>query len=421
MGSLDATQEYIRKAFRDYYSEGSLVLPERFGRREWGFIPFGGGTIQRHLGFDTKKELTEFLVHRTPAHAYHSAAYYEEPDAPTMPEKGWLGADLIFDLDADHIPGSKGMTYQAMLDAVKAQTIRLLDEFLLGDLGIEVRWTHIAFSGARGYHIHVRDQRLLSLESHERREIVDYILGTELGLQELARVEVVGDRRFRERVEPVKTLTLPNASEPGWRGRLTRGLLAWVEDLSRLPRDEALGRISSVEGIGEKGAEKIYDTLFQRLGEDEIMERISRGALDFFPPGVGMGHLRAMAALGVEVMRGATDEPVTSDIKRLIRLMGSLHGKTGLRVTPLTRDQLEEFQPLRDAFPQTFTEERVEVHLAKDFAGDIKDEAFKLTQGGHSVPQYAAIFLMCRGMANLAPRPAHELVRRQDNHQQEVH
>ncbi|MCA1813180.1 MAG: hypothetical protein LC624_04420 [Halobacteriales archaeon] len=34
-------------------------------------------------------------------------------------------------------------------------------------------------------------------------------------------------------------------------------------------------------------------------------------------------------------MTGETDEPVTSDVKRLIRLPGSVHGKTGLRVVPV--------------------------------------------------------------------------------------
>lgn len=420
MGALDASQEYVRQRFRDYYTSDQLILPERFGRREWGFIPFGGGTIQRHLGFASKKELLEFLVKRGPSHAYHSAAYYEKPGAPTMPEKGWLGADLIFDLDADHIPGAKEMGYRGMLEAVKGQTIHLLDEFLLGDLGFEERWLHLAFSGARGYHIHVRDPRVLPLESHERRELVDYIIGTELDLQGLAWTEAVAERRFRNRVEAVRTLAIPRASEPGWGGRLTRGLQAWVEGLAAMPVEDAVGGIASLEGIGRKGAEKIYDTIFVHLGKEKAMERLAAGTVDFFPPGIGMPQLMAMASSGVHLMRGATDEPVTSDIKRLIRLMGSLHGKTGLRVTPLTRERLDDFDPLRDAVPSTFTDERVEVHLAKNVQLDIKGEAFMLAQGTVSVPQYVAIFMICRGMATLAPGPAHELIRRQDHHQPQV-
>ena len=32
-------------------------------------------------------------------------AYYENPDFD-MDKKGWIGADLVFDIDADHIPTS---------------------------------------------------------------------------------------------------------------------------------------------------------------------------------------------------------------------------------------------------------------------------------------------------------------------------
>lgn len=418
---LDATQEYVRSRFREYYSSKGVLLPDRFGRREWGFIPFGGGTIQRHIAFGTRKEINDFLVRRTPAHAYHSAAYYEKPGAPTMPEKEWLGADLIFDLDADHIPGAKSMSYEEMLAAVKGQTVRLLDEFLQGDFAIEERWTQIAFSGARGYHIHIRDPRLLPLESHERREIVDYVIGTELELSRIARVQVIGGRQYKDHTDPLKTLHMPSGSEPGWGGRVTKGLQRWIENLSAIQRKDAVRLISSLDGVGEKGAEKIYETLFVKLGKERVLERISRGTVDFFPSGVTVSHLQAIAASTIEVMKGATDEPVTSDIKRLIRLMGSLHGKTGLRVTPLSRDQLDDFDPLLQAVPETFTDERVGVHLAKNFEGDIRGEAFKLAQGPRSVPQYVAIFLMCRGVATLAPGPANELVRREDHDQPQVH
>ena len=39
------------------------------------------------------------------------------------------------------------------------------------------------------------------------------------------------------------------------------------------------------------------------------------------------------------------DEPVTGDIHRLIRLPGSLHGKTGLMVKTLSKAELNDFDP----------------------------------------------------------------------------
>ena len=37
-----------------------------------------------------------------------------------MEEKKWLGADLIFDLDADHVQGAETMTYRDMCWSVGA-------------------------------------------------------------------------------------------------------------------------------------------------------------------------------------------------------------------------------------------------------------------------------------------------------------
>ena len=51
------------------------------------------------------------------------------------------------------------------------------------------------------------------------------------------------------------------------------------------------------------------------------------------------------------------DEPVTGDVHRLIRLPGSLHGGSGLRVMVLDSKKLETFNPMKD--PIAFGEEPV--------------------------------------------------------------
>ncbi|MHA1873927.1 MAG: DNA primase catalytic subunit PriS, partial [Candidatus Heimdallarchaeaceae archaeon] len=69
-------------------------------RREFGFTSFEGWML-RHKSFKNSSELKEFLQRSVPSDAYYSCAYYEDPEAE-MDRKGWLGADLIFDIDADH-------------------------------------------------------------------------------------------------------------------------------------------------------------------------------------------------------------------------------------------------------------------------------------------------------------------------------
>ncbi len=393
----DPSQAFVRERFQAYYRREGVVLPERFGRREWGFIPFGGGIIQRHLGFSSKKELVDYLVTRVPLHAYHSTAYYLRPGAPTMPEKGWLGADLIFDLDADHIVGSKDMSYPKMLAAVKERLIWLHDEFLAGDLNFGEKDMSIVFSGARGYHIHVRDSRVQELESHERREIVDHIVGTGIDLDRLVWEEPIDLKGGGKYEKVLKSARIPDELAPGWEGRFTRVLLQYLRDLAAKPEEEATKELEALKGVGPARAREIL-----AVARDPIRRERIRGGYIEQTKALTLAMAMPVLEKASGLAKGETDEPVTSDIKRLIRLMGSLHGKTGMRVTPLGRNALEGFDPLRDAFPQTFSEEPVKVLVQKPIAIDIRGEAFKLEQGPNQIPEYVAIFLICRGVATLA-------------------
>src|SRR5207245_5643109 len=112
--SKEATNKFLKAHLRRYYEHTKPILPDRFGRREFGFMFWTAGIVQRHLGFSREEALRSFLTSRVPAHVYYSSAYYETPNAPTMEEKGWLGADLIFDLDADHLPNAAKMSYPEM-------------------------------------------------------------------------------------------------------------------------------------------------------------------------------------------------------------------------------------------------------------------------------------------------------------------
>ena len=98
------TKDFLQEKFREYYSSADIMLPPRFTAREWGFLNWGGGVMNRHVRFSTINEIKAYLEKTAPAHSYHSVAYYSDPGSKTMIEKKWQGADLIFDLDADHLP-----------------------------------------------------------------------------------------------------------------------------------------------------------------------------------------------------------------------------------------------------------------------------------------------------------------------------
>ncbi|MCI4323828.1 MAG: hypothetical protein L3K03_07425, partial [Thermoplasmata archaeon] len=103
-------------------------------------------------------------------------------------------------------------------------------------------------------------------------------------------------------------------------------------------------------------------------------------------------------------VQGEADAPVTTDIHRLIRLPGSRHGGTGLRVVPLTREQLDSFDPLRDALAPEANAARTRVQLVRTVrypfgVGTLEGSAGDEIETGRA----AAVFLILRGDATVTP------------------
>ncbi|UCH89133.1 MAG: DNA primase catalytic subunit PriS [Thermoplasmata archaeon] len=408
---MQKTISFLKQEFSNYYAQTDLDVPQRFGRREWGFFYFQGKGMQRHLAFNRVEELRDFLITRSPRHVYYSSAYYQNPEVQPMPRKveGWLGADLIFDLDDEHLSGTEGLTIAQRLEKVKRIVKdRLLDDFLLSDFGINPESLKVTFSGGRGYHIHVFDPRVLTLESPERREIVDYITGLGLDFNKIFKEQAIKVDTFRTRKVTLKSKTnLPDESESGWSGKMTEGIMRLLDDMENLSKNECIELIQGVK-INEKPvsasqAKTTYKRLFDGkpgergidiIREDKVIEILS-------PDSVVKIFLELAKNKVKGIIAGETDEPVTVDTRRLIRFPGSLHGKTGLRVVTIPLGDLDEFDPLKDSI--AFDDQPVEVKIEQDsLEFELGGEQIELRAGIQSLPKYSAIYLMCRGLATIA-------------------
>lgn len=400
---------FIMNMFSRHYTESELFMPERFSKREFGFMFFDRDFVMRHLSFPTRAALKKYLVNQVPSHVYYSCAYYEKPDAPTMAEKKWLGADLIFDLDADHVEGAKSLPYDQMLEKVKIEVIRLLDEFLLGDLGFAESDLRIVFSGGRGYHIHINSPRVLKLSSHERREIVDYVTGTGLDIDWVFPPASFETGRFMDRIDTSQRRRMPSGEDGGWRGRIRKGVDKLLKEFEGL--DDSSGRVrlrdlitkSGIE-IGKKTLDGLYKDLFSGKDGSRGIDRMrSEDTFEVFSEKRHADAFLTIVELMVKGdMKGETDEPVTSDIKRLIRLPSSLHGKTGFEVTPMTRQGLDTFNPFDDAVPNAFGDKTVKILCEKPVQVRLKKQSFSLDQGQTEVPEFVAVHLICRKLAEIS-------------------
>jgi len=395
----ERTRAYLRGRFRDHYRRVELSMPPLAERREWGYIPWsrGGTTMVRHQSLLEMGAVESFLERERPRHVYFSAGVYHDPGADAMEAKGWRGSDLVFDLDADHLPGVDPETtsYADMLAECKGALLKLLS-FLEEDFGFED--LTIAFSGGRGYHVHVRDDGVRSLDREARREIVDYVRGVNVDADSVVDTEaVVGEAG---RTSPADKRTLDTSG--GWSARVHRRVVALVEELEAADEADAKERLQSFEGIGEGRSEAIANAI------NENADAIRAGNVDVH--GSFKGLVEALIEETVAADNAPIDEPVTTDTHRLIRLPGSLHGGSGLAVTRIDREDLDAFDPLVDAVPETFADNEITVEVT-DLTGmlpfdddqqgivEIGGDSFRVGPGTQLLPEPVAIFLMTRDRA----------------------
>lgn len=381
------TKNFVRSKFKEYYQMATLEMPPELNRREWGFIFFDRTyptvTMHRHKSFGSVGEAISYIKEMVPAHVYYSSALYLYPGARSMSEKEWIGADLIFDLDADHLRCATG-SYANMLELVKLETIKLLD-FLRCDFGFKSNMIELVFSGGRGYHVHIMDPRVKSLGSPERREIIDYLRGTGFDYDRfLVEKTILGaDERKRK--------TLKISADTAWGKKIHSRLTDLLDKISEMEEDEAISELIKIETVGKKEAKKII----KLSKEKDLKDDVKKGFIGF--KGFSKNFWKNLVdGLKLDI-EGESDEPVTSDIKRLIRFPTSIHGGSGLKVMPIDIDLLEKFDPLCDAV--VFGENAVNVEVTKPCTISIKNKDFFVEEGKRELPEYAAMFLMCRGMA----------------------
>jgi DNA primase small subunit len=373
--------------------------------REFGFLLFEGKAMLRHKGFNSAADLELSLKTIVPSDAFYSCAYYESPDAE-MDKKGWQGADLIFDIDADHIPTpcgkvhdtwvcrhcgladkgpspencpdcgeskleAKTWTCDVCLESAKKETAKLLD-MLRKDFGFTDHEMSVYFSGNRGYHVHVENEGIRELDSMARKEIVDYIIG--LGLKAEFHELITGDRI---RLEPEST---------SWKARIVRGIEAILTEAdSTLIENLGLSRRSAAFLITNQ------EGLLESLETQQWLK----------VKGVGVKNWKRIIHWIVDQQSAKIDTVVTTDIHRLIRLTGSLHGKTGFMKTHVPFNSLDKFDPLREAIAFKDGEAVVNIVETPEFRiGDTVYGPFK-NDSHVELPTAAAVFLLCKGVAQM--------------------
>jgi DNA primase small subunit len=328
-----------------------------------------------------------------------------------MKAKGWLGADLVFDIDADHIPtpcatvhdlwvctgcGASGRgahpskcsacgktkfkektwPCEICLEASKVEAIKLVD-VLTDDFGFSSNELTLAFSGHRGYHVHVESKSVRQLDSLARKEIVDYMTGT--GLE--AEFHGLGKSS-----SPDRRISGPDLNDRGWRGRVARGTYDFLLNASKEDLEKA--------GLDKRNVKLLI------MHSEAILESWNEKGPWGIVKGITPETWNKVAQLGVESQSVKIDTVVTPDINRLIRLPNSLHGKTGLKKVELPISEIEDFDPLKSAV--AFKTGHVTVHVSDAPQFRVEDEIYgPFKRQNVELPTAAALMLLCKGVAKV--------------------
>jgi len=230
---------------------------------------------------------------------------------------------------------------EVCLEAAKDHASRLI-RLLTEDFSVQPSAITTYFSGNRGYHLHVQDSRFDPLGAVSRTEIADYVRGAGMLIPQGFVLSLRRGQRLEE------TAPLDNR---GWLGRIAK----FLSSAPSLPQPEAKEK---------KG--------------DGIHAHINRA---------------------IESQVSHVDPSVTTDIHRVFRMPGTLHGSTGL--LKMKVKSLDSFKPLSDPVVLGSTRIKVTVKYSPQFTlngerlGPFKSESV-------SIPAYAAVYLLARGLAEVS-------------------
>lgn len=419
---------YLKRLFKGYYREMKSQIPSvsSITKREFGYIPWEKQIImKRHMSFKNQELLTNHLFIEGPRHVYYSGAVYEQPEIPDMDGKDYLGCDFIIDIDVDHFytpckdehdywyckecgergrglvqkcPSCKKLKVRTLawicdrcLEIAKKEIIKLIYDFLIPDFGLNLNQMKITFSGHRGYHLKIENQRIRKLTSNERREIADYVSGENISFEVLGLQEKSG------------TIYRFSGDTYGWAKKIIR------RSLEICKKDDS--EIKKV--LSNKDKFDFSDSYIKSLinSKQEFIDKLENDNNFILPSIEGFGINRwekffqgIVHEIGVEI-----DTPVTIDIHRLIRYPGSLHGKTGFKVQEIFPDELDNFNPLDEAnerldpivFESRTETTKLEILETQVPLTKIKGISYGPYKKGEIivVPHHIAVFLLCKEVA----------------------
>ncbi|OLS23216.1 MAG: DNA primase small subunit PriS [Candidatus Heimdallarchaeota archaeon LC_3] len=309
----------------------NVIGIENFSKREWAFID-NRGRFDRNFSFSTPEVLLEFIRKNIPKSIYVGAVYSEGPNSQikkSIHQVDWIKRELIFDLDLTEYDDvrpcacrGKNELCDRCWELIKTASFWINDT-LIEDFGIKKENIIWVFSGRRGVHAWIKEEGPALLDNVQRTSIIDYLTlfkgsGTEAKL-----ISDPIDLPVNLRVRVNTHIYIPFFRECSLQQLLKIGLSEERAVFIMEQRDR-------------------YGIDHQFLTKYVFLDKFTKDKFNIqnYPTRTHLEE-RIILQWGPRI-----DAAVSKDIRRILRLPGSVHGDTGKRVRILDLDELEYFSPL---------------------------------------------------------------------------
>jgi DNA primase small subunit len=299
-----------------------------------------------------------------------------------MQSKEWLKSDIIYEFDADElgldVPVLNNIQWfdSSHLNEAKKQVFRLLD-FIENDFGFSSGEAKINFSGKAGFHVHLRSEKIQSLNKRARIQLVDYLTAQNIDLVNLG---------FNFDSVPV---ACPLHSGL-WAKRINSGILNFF---NKNPKE-----ISKLTGVAQR------KFAFLLSNRQKIVDNMASGVLPPIDSKKNNEFWRKIIDFVVSVQRVPIDRQTSIDLHKIIRVPETLHGETGFLAKSLSVDELKEFDAFKDAVVFSSSPQvKISIPSAPKFY--LNNESFgPFNNSTEELPLFAALYLIGKGAAVLVEK-----------------
>ena len=334
-----------RDIVREYYESADLLV-EDIHRREIS-IDLNVRNIYCNSIDDLRSKILD--RQKAPSGIFASTGYYLDPHDC----KDLINYDLVFDLDTDN-------TFENRFDQIEDSrkiTLRMIDT-VLKDLGFEKEDMLIEYSGSKGFHVTITDEYYRNLDAVERRQLIDYIQG-----KGVDKANIIVDGKLRP--------------------------YGWGRQVGHFINEVILSPDFDSEDLNKYFGKNVVKKISALLENPQKVEDLKAGRFREFT-----GLLPATMRFTKE-LSDYLDRKVTTDRRRVLRVPGSIHGKSGLPSIRVDYDDLVLTEIIVDKLMTTVGTDEVTILLEEDVTIDFPYKK-TITAGEQTLPRYEALCVLSK-------------------------